>query len=193
MTREEAYFEKMLLICGFHDGYDARLDHYLTVEDPLSDIVLDLVDCGGDWKQAIHCLHRYCQEGAVDEDAVCEMLRLYLKDAYDSGRMTQDEIVAAMYRFARSKDDPYDNEWLDMIYLSDALDLVESLDDADEKLTEQFNRAFEAYLYDGVPVDMNAFWTRYTRRTPRTILYNIGRKLFRKKQNGGKSNDPETR
>jgi len=42
MTREEAYYHKILLMTGFTEGYDAWLDEYLEREDPLSDIVLEL-------------------------------------------------------------------------------------------------------------------------------------------------------
>jgi hypothetical protein len=89
MTREDAYFERILLLSGFWDGYDEWLGFYLENEDPLSDIVLELIDCK-DIKAAEYCLGLYCQEKPFDEGAVHERLRVFLRDSYKSGKMTKD-------------------------------------------------------------------------------------------------------
>lgn len=62
MTREDAYYYKILLSMGFDDGYYEWLDGFLTEEDPLSDIVLELSLCGSDVDEIIRLLHNYCAE-----------------------------------------------------------------------------------------------------------------------------------
>lgn len=49
MTREDAYYERILLLCGYWEDYDRWLDSYLETEEPLSDIVLELLDCRGNF------------------------------------------------------------------------------------------------------------------------------------------------
>ena len=39
MTREDAYYERILLLCGYWEDYDRWLDSYLETEEPLSDNV----------------------------------------------------------------------------------------------------------------------------------------------------------
>ena len=43
MTREDAYYEKIMLLCGYWDNYDEWLDSYLETEDPISNIVLESI------------------------------------------------------------------------------------------------------------------------------------------------------
>ena len=100
MTREDAYFERILLLSGFWDGYDEWLGFYLENEDPLSDIVLELIDCK-DIKAAEYCLGLYCQEKPFDEGAVHERLRVFLRDSCKSGKMTKDAVLATMGKFSR--------------------------------------------------------------------------------------------
>ena len=45
MTREDAYFERILLLSGFWEGYDEWLGWYLESEEPLSDIAQDGYQC----------------------------------------------------------------------------------------------------------------------------------------------------
>ncbi|MDD6879893.1 MAG: hypothetical protein PUD59_06735, partial [bacterium] len=56
MIREDAFFERILLVSGFCEGYDKWLDKYLESENPLSEIVLKLVECGSNMKEVEHCL-----------------------------------------------------------------------------------------------------------------------------------------
>ena len=87
MTREDAYFERILLLSGFWEGYDEWLGGYLESEEPLSDIVLELVDCGGDMKEVEYRLNLYCLEKPFNEESVHERLRLSIHfkcDVYTS-------------------------------------------------------------------------------------------------------------
>ena len=159
MTREDAFYYKILLMSGFSAGYDQWLDHHLEAEDPLSDVVLALACCGSDVNKTFAVLHNYCGSLPVDEAALCNRLRLFLKEAYDSNRMSKAEIAAAMYRFANHVGDPGDFDitiWGSMYYMKYYWDLAE-----DTILSwEIFDQAFFSYLNHGTPVDPTDIWNR---------------------------------
>ena len=157
MNREDAFCHKIMLMAGLDGGYDEWLNKYLESEDPLSDIVLELACCGSDINKTISVLHSFCGEQPIDEAAVCERLRLFLKNAYYANRMSKEEIASAMYRLAQNVGDPGDFDieiWGDMYYLDHYYDLVK-----DGIISwERFDRAFFAYLDDSTPVDLSRIW-----------------------------------
>ncbi|MBQ8404583.1 MAG: hypothetical protein IJX55_09215 [Clostridia bacterium] len=148
MTREDAYFERLLLLAGFWNGYDEWLDGYLKREEPLSDIVLELVDCGGDMKEVEYRLNLYCLEKPFDEESVHERLRLFLWDGYKSGKMSKDEVLAAMGKFSRILPDggAFGRDF-EILYYD--YDLVEGGVISEE----QFDGEFLAFLESGKSVD----------------------------------------
>ena len=157
MKCEDAYYFKILLMSGFSDGYDEWLGEYMEAENPLSDIVLDLSLCGSDVNKTISCLHNYCANQSFDEKFVCDKLRLFLKDAYHAGRLSKEETVAYMYRFAASHGHSGKIDmalWAEMFYLDDYHSLAE-----DGIISwERFDHFFHSYLDDGIPIDSEAFW-----------------------------------
>ncbi|MBQ5320693.1 MAG: hypothetical protein J6K88_01325 [Oscillospiraceae bacterium] len=157
MKREDAYYFKILLMSGFSDGYDQWLNGYLETEDPLSDIVLELSFCGSDLDKTISCLHNYCMKQSFDENAVCDRLRLFLKEAYHSKRLSKAETISCMYRFANSHGDPgdFDNRlWDDMFYM----DYYHSLAKDGIIPWDRFDFAFSSYLDDGITIDSGVIW-----------------------------------
>lgn len=176
MKREDAYYYKILLMAGIEEGYDQWLDGFLENEDPLSDIVLNLSLCGSDVNATISCLHNFCAEETLDERAVVEKLRMFLKEAYHAGRMTKEETVSYMYRFAVAHEDPggFDSEiWADMYYLADYHSLAE------DRIIPwvNFDSQFLAYLNDGIPLDSDKMWSNQKKRP---LLQGI-LEMFRKK------------
>ena len=101
MTREDAYYERIKLLCGYWESYDEWLDSYIESEDPLSDIVLNLIDCRGDIKEVERFLNLYCLEKPFDEESVYCRLRIELCNKYEKGRMTKEEVVSALFRFSQ--------------------------------------------------------------------------------------------
>lgn len=101
MTREDALYQKLLLAAGFWEQYEPWLAEFAEKEDPLSDLTLELSWCGGNYKEIVSCLHRYSMEGEVDDAAVAERLRLFVKERLENGSLTLDGCMEAFYRFAR--------------------------------------------------------------------------------------------
>lgn len=153
MTREEAYYERIKLLCGDWDAYDDRLNHYLETEAPLSDIVLTLVDCGDDMKEAERALNLYCQEKPFDQDRVYERLRLELYAAYREGRMSKDGILSAMFRYSQKIADD-----CSFVYGCGALSDYYVL--AQERIVsmEKFDVILTKFLRDGGHVDLDSVW-----------------------------------
>lgn len=176
---EDAYYFKILLMSGFNDGYDEWLDGYLEAENPLSDIVLDLSSCGSNLNKTISCLHNYCMEHDFDERDVCDKLRLFLKEAYYSNRMSKEEVVSSMYRFAVNHGDPGDFEldlWGDMFYMDDYYSLAK-----DGIIScERFDFAFHRYLDDGTHVDKELIWNETKQSSTQSFFKRVLQK-FRKR------------
>lgn len=153
MTREDAYYFTILLKSGFHGEYDAWLDRQLEEEDPLSDLVLKLALCASDVNKIISCLQNYCADlpaGELDEDAVCERLRLFLKEEHHSGRLSKEQTVYAMHCFARSHGNPGDfgeGSWNDMYFMEDSYCLAKE----GHASWEAFDKAFYGYLDYDIP------------------------------------------
>ena len=156
MTREDAYFERILLLSGFWEGYDEWLDSYLESEEPLSDIVLELIDCHGDMKEVEYRLDLYCQEKPFDEGAVHERLRVFLRDSYKSGKMTKDAVLATMGKFSFIL--PDGGAFVkNCRVLYDCYDLVE-----DRMISEErFEAVMLAFLERNERVNTDKFWRRW--------------------------------
>ncbi len=177
MTREDAYYYKNLLMLGFFDEYDDWLNSCLELEDPLSDIVLELSCCSADVKKAISLLHNYCLEQPLDESVVCDRFRVFFKEAYYSNRMSKDEITSTMYRLALNIGDPGDfdiNIWGTMYYLDD----YHSLAKDGILFWESFDFAFFSYLDNGTPLDSNLIWSKNIKK--KQSLFNRIKSVFKK-------------
>lgn len=152
MTREDAYYERIKLLCGEWDSYDGWLDHFLENEKPLSDIVLTLVDCGDDMKEVERVLNLYCLEKSFDEERVYERLRLELFCQYETGTITKDHLLAAMFQYSRKIPDcPFS-------YGCGALSDYYGLAEMGIVSMEKFDVLLVQFLRDGGHVDLDSIW-----------------------------------
>ncbi len=138
MTREDAYYERIMLLCGWWDNYDEWLDSFLKIEDPISHIVLELVESRGDMNEVLHRLNLYCLEAPFDEESVYARLRTNLRDRYRNGDLTEDQLMSAICRiYQKIPSCDFQNQCL---CLSDYYDLAE-IDIVDmNKFIEELNR-----------------------------------------------------
>ncbi len=150
MTREDAYYFKLLLTFGFHSEYEEWLERRLEEDSELDHLILNLSFCGSDLSKAILYLNDYCQEQKFDDGAVCERLRVFLKNAYNSNGLDKKEIISYMYKFSVNHiyDDSFDDIWYNMYYLHEYYSLAE------DGITswEYFDFSFFSYLNDGIPL-----------------------------------------
>ena len=155
MTREEAYYERIKLLCGEWDSYDAWLDMHLELENPLSGIVLELIDCRDDMKEAEHRLNLYCQEKPFDEESVYTRFRLEFLERYENGEMNMVDVVSALYHIA--KNILFCDFYLDCSVISDYYDLVQ------EGIVKanKFELALKQWLRDGEIFKPDCLWEKH--------------------------------
>ena len=170
MTGEEAYYYRILLQNGFSDEYNEWLSERLEEEDPLSDIVLELSFCSSDLNKTISLLLSFARKQGFDSKTVCEKLRLFLKEAHHSHKMSKDEVLCYMYTFARDYGDLDDADfdaWESMYDMSFYYDLADGGVIDKEKL----DSAFHAYLDFGIPIDSKTLWKQ--KKTPVSLWSRI--------------------
>ena len=154
MTREEAYYERLKLLSGEWDSYDEWLNGHLEIEDPLSDIVLELIDCRDDMKEVEYRLNLYCQEKPFDEESVYERFRTEIFERYEKGEMNTEDVVSRLYRVAKNL--PFCDFYLYCSNISDDYDLVE------EGIIQanKFELALKKWLRDGKHFDLDSCWEK---------------------------------
>ncbi len=154
MTREDAYYERIMLLCGWWDNYDEWLDSYLKTEAPISHIVLELVESRGDMNEILHRLNLYCLEAPFDEESVYVRLRTNLRDRYKNGDLTEDQLMSAICRiYQKIPSCDFQNQCL---CLSDYYDLAENgiVD------INRFNEALDRWLDHGGRVNTESMFYR---------------------------------
>lgn len=175
MTSEDAYFEKLLLHAGLEENYDAWLNRYLEAESPLSDLVLELVDCGADKNKVIHCLNSHCMEQGVDEEEIETRLRDFLRERYLSGTMGTEKLVDAMYRLSAAlPDGPFSNQ---LTVITDYYEL------ANDGIWNKapFEKELRAFLAEGKVFDSDALREEEKKKQARAAV-KAKRKALKKKR-----------
>ncbi len=96
MTREDAYYERILLLCGYWEDYDRWLNSYLETEEPLSNIVLELLDCCGDFKEIEY--RRLLKPNKTETDiAYAAFIREHFPLSWSIAEKMCDKEINAMY------------------------------------------------------------------------------------------------
>ena len=152
MTREDAYYERIKLLCGHWDSYNSWLGSYLETEEPLSDIVMELIDCKNDIKEIEHCLNLYCLEKPFDEEGVYTRIREELCALYEENAITKDHLLSEL--FSISNVIPFCRFSIDCTTLSDYYVLVTE-GFVDMKI---FTAVLEKWLKDGKSFKTDEMW-----------------------------------
>ncbi len=124
MTRADAYYQMLLLKCGFKEQFDTWFNNLLETEDPISEETMGLIGKGDD----INALISYLEQisgGERDELEACRRIRLFLRDEYSAGRLTNARCAEIMYTVSVYNSGFYDPVWQDMYCLSGVYDLAE--------------------------------------------------------------------
>ena len=93
MTREEAYYMRLKILCGYTEDYNNLLDRHRQAENPLSDIVLSLTDCRDNAKEIESRLNSFCLEKPFDEESVYSKFRTELSEQYEKNTISTEEVV----------------------------------------------------------------------------------------------------
>ncbi|MBR6776370.1 MAG: hypothetical protein IKM27_01350 [Clostridia bacterium] len=144
MTREDAYYQMLLLKCGITDVFNSWFNDLLENEEPLSKETMGLIDKSDDINAVISYLEQLCGCDR-DEHEACRRVRLFLRDEYTAGRLTNARCAEIMYTvsvYNRGFENPI---WEDMYYLSDVYDYAE----IGVCTMENFEELFKRYLETG--------------------------------------------
>ncbi len=127
MTREEAYYHKLMLSAGISDDYDKYISDVLEKENPLSDVVLDLSFCTADRNETLAVINDYVAEAEIDYAVVFDLIWQYVHNSWLSGDKTSYEIAKLMYDIAMylGEDKKHERPWSFMLWLDDYFELAE--------------------------------------------------------------------
>ena len=124
MTRANAYYQMLLLKCGYTEQFDTWLNDLLETEDPISEETLGLIGKGNDINALISYLEQISGEDR-DEFGACRRIRLFLRDEYFAGRLTNARCAEIMYTVSVYNSGFDDPVWQDMYCLSSEYDYAE--------------------------------------------------------------------
>lgn len=144
MTYEQAAYFRLLLLLGYPEPLDSFFDAALEDEEPLSEVILALVDCGGNRKAQMVALYEYTQrETQVDYTAVGRYVLDFAREKKTAGWSLDQTVhfLYCAYKAAEREDEPW---WSMMV--CDAW-----YDDAKWNWCskEDFLECFERFLCDG--------------------------------------------
>lgn len=100
MTHEQTAYFRLLLLLGYPEPLDDYFDDALERENPLSDAILTLVDCGGNRKSQLVALHEYTQAAQVDYAVVGRYVLDFAREKKDEG-WPLEKVTDFLYRASR--------------------------------------------------------------------------------------------
>lgn len=149
MTYEYAVYFQLLLLCGYKDDMEQFLDAALEEQDPLSDIVLELVSTGSDDKKTLSILNEYTlqvQDSDINYAVVFKLVMAFLKRRYVEDAISIQDITGLMERIAVYTGRYLYEPWKTMYLLGLLFDEAEVgyIDKAD------YRRKFDAFINDNI-------------------------------------------
>lgn len=179
---EDAFFYKILLQSGFEVEVNQWIDTIANNNEKLEDINLELVCSQGDTNKVISCLHNYIGKNNIDDEILCDRLRLFVKSKIDNEELTIEKAAESLCSFSLSSEKIYEEYWNDFYILGVYGDLV-----AEGLISiEEYNAIARQYIETGNKINTDDFWSsranRYDafRKKERKykILYIVGLVLY---------------
>ena len=118
LSYEDAYYYKLILQNGFYNEINDWIDYIATNNDELEGIYLDLVCNQNNLNELISCIHSYIGNIKIDDKALCDRLRLFIKERLDKGEMSHEEAASSLCGFAIKSEKWEDEPWKDFYMIS---------------------------------------------------------------------------
>lgn len=160
ISYEDAYFYKILLQTGFVEEVNQWIDNIANNNEKLEDINLELVCLQGDTNKVISCLHNYIGKKIVDDEILCNRLRLFIKCKIDNEELTIEKAAESLSSFSLSSEKIYEEYWNDFYILGAYGDLVAEGLIAREK----YNAIARQFIVTGNKIDTDDFWSTRANR-----------------------------
>lgn len=103
MTMEQAFYFKIMLICGYSDELYEYIENTLNVQTAYEDVIVDLAFCGYNEKQMLSVLESYIRQKKekVDFDIVVDKIFSFLQNKYLNSETSVEALVKLMYRIGQ--------------------------------------------------------------------------------------------
>lgn len=106
MTTEQAFYFKIMLICGYSDELYEYIETALNEQTSYEEVIVDLAFCGYNEKQMLSVLESYIRQKKekVDFDIVVNSIFSFLQNKYFDSETTVETLVKLMYRIGQLSD-----------------------------------------------------------------------------------------
>lgn len=103
MTVEQAFYFKIMLICGYSDELYEYIEKTLNEQTAYEDVIVDLAFCGYNDKQMLSVLESYIRQKKekVDFDIVVDNIFSFLQNKYIDSETSLESLVKLMYRIGQ--------------------------------------------------------------------------------------------
>ena len=106
MTIEQAFYFKIMLICGYSDELFEYIENTLNEQASYEEVIVDLAFCGYNEKQMLSVLESYIRQKKekVDYDVIIESIFNFLQNKYLYSETSVEALVKLMYRIGQLSD-----------------------------------------------------------------------------------------
>ena len=106
MTVEQAFYFKIMLICGYSDDLFEYIEYTLNEQVSYEEVIVDLAFCGYNEKQMLSVLEAYIRQKKekVDFDIVVDNIFSFLQNKYLDSETSVEALVNLMYRIGQLSD-----------------------------------------------------------------------------------------
>ena len=106
MTIEQAFYFKIMLICGYSDELFEYIENTLNEQVSYEEVIVDLAFCGYNEKQMLSVLESYIRQKKekVDNDVIIESIFNFLQNKYLDSETSVEALVKLMYRIGQLSD-----------------------------------------------------------------------------------------
>lgn len=155
MTIEQAFYFKIMLICGYSDELFEYIENTLNEQASYEEVIVDLAFCGYNEKQMLSVLESYIRQKKekVDYDVIIESIFNFLQNKYLDSETSVEALVKLMYKIGQLSDlnEERTEPWFTMTIFDEFYeDAEEGYVDKDEYLEYLKSFIFERKYYNEI-------------------------------------------
>lgn len=155
MAVEQAFYFKIMLICGYSDELFEYIENTLNEQTSYEEVIVDLAFCGYNEKQMLSVLEAYIRQKKekVDYDVIIESIFNFLQNKYLDSETSVDALVKLMYKIGQLSDlnEEQTEPWFTMTIFDEFYeDAEKGYIDKDEYLEYLKSFIFERKYYNEI-------------------------------------------
>ncbi len=118
LSYEDAYFYYLLLRGGFNKEVNEWIYSITINNEVFYGICLDVLWYQNKINEIISVLHNYIGSNQIDDNIVCDKLRLLLKEKLNKRELSYNEVANSLYRFSIDSEKWQEKPWNDFYMLN---------------------------------------------------------------------------